>query len=99
MGTKNKPLSSQDKSRDSKGSKKKDKDGGGAAKAEITVILTEEQASKAIKGTKIITVQELARQTGVKISAANAYLRQAAKEGRVIRVSGHSGHHIYQPAS
>ncbi len=99
MGTKNKPLSSQDKGRDPKGPKKKDREGGGSPKAEITVVLTEEQASKAIKGAKVITVQELARQTGVKISAANAYLRQALEKGQVKKIGGHSGHHIYQPTS
>ncbi len=99
MVAKNKPLSSQDRRRDSKGSKKKDKEGGGGPRAEITVVLTEEQASKAVKGAKVITVQELARQTGVKISAANTYLRQALEKGQVKKIGGHSGHHIYQPAS
>jgi len=99
MGAKNKPISSQDKGKDSKGAKKKDKEGGGPPKAEITVTLSAEQASRAIKGAKVITVQELARQTGVKISAANAYLRQALEKGEVRKVGGYSGHHIYQPAS
>ena len=65
----------------------------------ISVILTEEQATNVIKNSKVITAQELARQTGVKISAANAYLIKSLEKGTVKRVAGHSGHHIYQPVS
>ena len=38
--------------------KEGDKSEGGSPKADITVMLTEEQASKAFKGAKVITVQE-----------------------------------------
>jgi len=79
--------------------KKKDKSEEGSAKAEITVIVNEENAMKFIKGAKVITVQELARQTGVKISAANVFLKKLLKEGAVKRIGGFSGHHIYQPMS
>ena len=103
-GSKNKSPAQKEKSQegkksDSKKGKKGDKSEGGSAKAEITVVLTEQQASKALKSSKVITVQELARQTGVKISAANAFLKDAAKKGTVKRVGGYSGHHIYQPVS
>jgi small subunit ribosomal protein S25e len=54
---------------------------------------------KFIKSAKVITVQELARQLGVKISAANAFLIKLLKEGAVKRIGGFSGHHIYQPIS
>lgn len=70
-----------------------------STKVAIRVILTEEQATKAIKNSKVITAQELSRQTGVKISAANAYLIKSLEKGTVKRVAGHSGHHIYQPVS
>ena len=83
----------------SKKGKKDDKGDDKAGKAEIRVILTDEQAMKAIKGAKVITVQELARQTGVKISTANAYLKKSLQNGTVKRVGGHSGHHVYQPIS
>ena len=83
----------------SKKGKKEDKGDDKAGKAEIRVILTDEQAMKAIKGTKVITVQELARQTGVKISTANAYLKKSLQNGTVKKVGGHSGHHVYQPIS
>jgi small subunit ribosomal protein S25e len=87
------------KSGEKKKGKKKDKSDEGSVKAEISVIVNEEQAMKFIKGAKVITVQELARQTGVKISAANAFLIKLLKDGAVKRVGGFSGHHIYQPLS
>ncbi|MGH1522395.1 MAG: MarR family transcriptional regulator, partial [Nitrosopumilus sp.] len=66
----------QDKSaKDSK--KKKDKGESGPKKAEITVMVNEQQAMKIIQNSKVITVQDLARQTGVKISAANAFLKNS----------------------
>ncbi len=86
------------KSGEKKKGKKKDKEEG-SSKAEITVIVNEDQAMKIIKGAKVITVQELARQLGVKISASNAFLQKLTKEGGIKRVGGFSGHHIYQPVS
>ncbi|MFQ5572869.1 MAG: MarR family transcriptional regulator [Nitrosopumilaceae archaeon] len=83
----------------SKKGKKDDKGEEKSVKAEIRVILTDEQAMKAIKGAKVITVQELARLTGVKISTANVYLKKSLENGTVKRVGGHSGHHVYQPIS
>lgn len=79
--------------------KKKEKSAEGSTKAEITVIVNEEQAMKYIKSSKVITIQDLSRQTGVKISAANAFLKKLAKEGIVKRIGGYSGHHVYQPIS
>lgn len=86
------------KAGDKKKGKKKDKDEG-SSKAEITVIVNEEQAMKFIKNSKVVTVQELARQLGVKISAANAFLKKLLKDGTIKRVGGFSGHHVYQPLS
>ncbi len=83
----------------SKKGKKDDKGEQKSSKAVITVVIAEEQANKIIIGSKVITVQELARQTGVKISAANAFLIKSFEKGIVKRVAGHSGHHIYQPVS
>jgi small subunit ribosomal protein S25e len=79
--------------------KKKEKSAEGSTKAEITVIVNEEQAMKYIKSAKVITIQDLSRQTGVKISAANAFLKKLVKEGIVKRIGGYSGHHVYQPIS
>ena len=103
-GTKNKSPAQKQKAQDdskksSKKGKKGDKSESGPAKAEITVILTEEQAAKALKSSKVITVQELAKQTGVKVSAANALLKNLAEKGSVKVVGGNAGHRIYQPVS
>jgi len=100
-GSKKKSPAQQEKSQkdEKKAGKKGKKEESGSAKAEITVILTDEQASKVLKSSKVVTVQELARQTGVKISAANVYLKKLLESGAVKKIGGHSGHHIYQPVS
>jgi len=93
---------SQNKSSDKKdGKKKKDKksEGSGAGKAEISVIVSEDLASKYLKDAKVITIHELAKRTGVKTSAANAYLLKLLSKGDVKRVGGYSGHHLYQPVA
>jgi len=92
-GNKNKPVASKDTK------KKKNKGEGGPRKAEIVVQVNEQQAMKIIQHSKVITVQDLARQTGVKISAANAFLRESTSKGIVKRVGGYSGHHLYQAVS
>lgn len=66
-------------------------------KAAISVIVNEDQAIKLLKTSNFITAQELARQTGVKISAANACLVGLTKKGAIKRTGGFSGHWIYQP--
>ena len=78
---------------------KKDKGEGGPKKAEISVIINESEATKIVQKSKVITVHDLARQTGVKVSAANLFLKQALKKGIIKRVGGFSGHYIYQPVS
>lgn len=103
-GSKNKSPAQKQRSQDRKKpdpkkAKKGDKPEGGAPKAEIRVVLTEQQASRALKNAKVITVHELARQTGVKMSAANAFLRAAVRDKTVRRVAGTSGHAVYQPVS
>ncbi len=86
------------KSDDKKKGMKKDKTDG-QAKNEISVIVNEEQAKKIIKSAKLITVHDFARQTGTKISAANAFLIKSMKNGDIKRVGGYSGHHVYQSVS
>ncbi|HJL67170.1 MAG: 30S ribosomal protein S25 [Thaumarchaeota archaeon] len=100
MGGAKKPTTAnKDKTpKDSKKSKK-EKGEGGPRKAEITVMVNEKQGLKIIENSKVITVQDLARQTGVKISAANAFLIESTKKGVVKRVGGYSGHHLYQSVS
>jgi small subunit ribosomal protein S25e len=101
MGGAKKPTTTKkDKSSNTKDSKKKkDRGDGGPRKAEITVMLNEQQAMKIIQNSKVVTVQDLARQTGVKISAANAFLKESTNKGIVKRVGGYSGHHLYQIVS
>ena len=102
MGGAKKPTADKkDKPGNTKDSKKskKDKGEGGPRKAEIVVLVNEQQAMKIIQNSKVITVQDLARQTGIKISAANAFLRESADKGVVKRVGGYSGHHLYQAVS
>ncbi len=102
MGGAKKPTAAKkDKPSSVKDSKKgkKGKGEGGPRKAEITVLVNEQQATKIIQNSKVVTVQDLARQTGVKISAANAFLRESVNKGTVKRVGGYSGHHLYQVVS
>lgn len=89
----------QEKSTTKDSKKKKDKGESGPKKAEITGMVNEQQAMKIIQNSKVVTVQDLARQTGVKISAANAFLKNSAEKGTVKRIGGYSGHHLYQSVS
>jgi len=98
MGSKNKSVSSSEKSQGGKDKTKKDKKDP-SEKREVAVFINEEEASKIIKSSKAITIQDLARQTNVKISTANAFLKKALSEGTIKKVGGFSGHYIYQPAS
>ena len=98
MGGGKKPTGG-NKGKSGKDTKKSNKGESGPRKAEITVMINEKQGLKIIEHTKVITVQDLARQTGVKISAANAFLIESTKKGIVKRVGGYSGHHLYQPVS
>jgi small subunit ribosomal protein S25e len=97
-GGKKPTTNKQSGTKDSKKSKK-DKGESGPRKAEITVMVNEKQAMKIIQNSKVVTVQDLARQTGVKISAANAFLRESAAKGTVKKVGGYAGHHLYQVVS
>ena len=98
MGSKNKSVSSSEKSQGGKDKTKKDKKDH-SEKKEVAVFINEDEASKIIKSSKAITIQDLARQTNVKISTANVFLKKALSEGTVKKVGGFSGHYIYQPAS
>ena len=98
MGSKNKSVSSSEKSQGGKDKTKKDKKDH-SEKREVAVFINEDEANKIIKSSKAITIQDLARQTNVKISTANAFLKKALSQGTVKKVGGFSGHYIYQPAS
>jgi len=98
MGSKNKSVSSSEKSRGGKDKTKKDKKDH-SEKREVAVFINEDEANKIIKSSKAITIQDLARQANVKISTANAFLKKALTQGTVKKVGGFSGHYIYQPIS
>ena len=69
------------------------------AKTGPSVIIDESKAIKYINAAKVITVQDLARQTDVKISEANSFLQKLLGEGTVERIGGFSGHHLYKSVS
>ena len=100
-GSKNKSPAQKDKSQkndaDTKKSKKPEKSN--VAKTTTSVIIDESKAIKYINAAKVITVQDLARQTDVKISEANSFLQKLLKEGTVKRIGGFSGHHLYKSVS
>ena len=98
MVSKNKSVSSSEKSQGGKDKVKKEKKDH-SEKKEVALFINEEEAGKIIKSSKAITIQDLARQTNVKISTANAFLKKALEQGIVKKVGGFSGHYIYQPVS
>ncbi len=98
MGSKNKSVSSSEKSQGGKDKEKKEKKDH-SDKKEVSVFINDDEANKIIKSSKVITIQDLARQTNVKISTANAFLKKALSHGTVKKVGGFSGHYIYQPVS
>ena len=99
MGNKNKSVSSNEKSQKPKDGKGKKDKKDHSEKKEVIVFINEEEAAKIVKSSKVITVHELAKQTGVKISTANAFLKKSISDGMVRKVGGYSGHYVYQPVS
>lgn len=104
-GTKKKSLSASAKSQETSSpqiqtEKKEEKKGKGGPKqqqkAKISVILDEKQGLKTLSGLKAITPHALARNLGVKISIANAFIRSLETQGSVRCVGGYSGHKVYE---
>ena len=75
---------------------KEEKKGKPQQKAKLAVVLEETQGMKVIQGMKAITVQSVAKATGVKISVANSLVRSLEAKGVVKKVGGYSGHKIYE---
>ena len=100
-GSKNKSPAQKEKSQkggaETKKSKKSEKSN--TTKTNLSVIMDESKATKYINDAKVITVQDLARQTETKISVANSFLQKLLNDGVVERVGGFSGHHIYKSVS
>ena len=100
-GSKNKSPAQKDKSqkKDVNPKKSKKSEKSSVAKTGHSIIIDESKATKYINAAKVITVQDLARQTEVKISQANSFLQKLLKEGTVKRIGGFSGHHLYKSVS
>lgn len=62
----------------------------------LAVMVEEPAGMKAIQGMKSITTQALARNIGVKISVASAFIRSLEQKGVIKFVGGYSGHRVYQ---
>ena len=102
MGSsKNKSPAQKEKSQKKDGPTKKSKkdEKSHESKTSTSVVINEGKATKYINDAKIITVQDLARQTDVKISEANSFLQKLLKNGTIERVGGFSGHHLYKSIS
>ena len=99
-GQKKKPLGQQKHSKPTaKSSKKTDKQENKPSKTTIPVKMPDKQALRIIQTSKVITAHDLAKQTGVRISTTNAFLKRLLAEGTIKEVSRRSGHCIYQPAT
>ena len=100
-GSKNKSPAQKEKSqkKDTPGKNSKKSEKSHESKTKPSVIIDEGKATKFINDAKVITVQDLARQTDVKISEANSFLQKLLKNGTIERVGGFSGHHLYKSIS
>jgi small subunit ribosomal protein S25e len=100
-GSKNQSPAQKDKSqkKDAELKKSKKSEKSNVAKTGHSIIIDESKATKYINAAKVITVQDLARLTEVKISQANSFLQKLLKEGTVKRIGGFSGHHLYKSVS
>ena len=102
MGSsKNKSPAQKEKSQKKDGPTKKSKkdEKSHESKTSTSVVINEGKATKYINDAKIITVQDLARQTDVKISESNSFLQKLLKNGNIERIGGFSGHHLYKLVS
>ncbi len=104
-GNKKKPTQSNaTKSQDNKNTKKDDsKKTTPAAKPQqkqkLSVLIEESQGIKSIGSMKAITIHNLARTLGVKISVANSFIKNLENKKVVKYVGGYSGHKVYQKIS
>lgn len=104
-GNKKKPTQSNaTKSQDNKNTKKDDsKKITPAAKPQqkqkLSVLIEESQGIKSIGSMKAITIHNLARTLGVKISVANSFIKNLENKKVVKYVGGYSGHKVYQKIS
>jgi small subunit ribosomal protein S25e len=64
-------------------------------KQKLAVTIEEPQGMKTIQGMKAITTQSVARNIGVKVSVANAFIKSLEARGIVNAEGGYSGHRVY----
>jgi small subunit ribosomal protein S25e len=64
-------------------------------KQKLAMIIEEPQGMRVIQGMKAITTQGVARNIGVKISVANAFIKSLEAKGIVKAEGGYSGHRVY----
>jgi small subunit ribosomal protein S25e len=106
-GAKKRPVGSNTKNKDSttasssnqaqsQTQKKEDSKKSSGGRQKLSVAIEETAGRKALQNMKAITVQALARNLGVKISVANAFIRTMETRGSVKFAGGYSGHRIYQ---
>ncbi len=101
-GNKNKPAARQDKGTatgpagEGKQAAKDEKKGKTQQRQKLSVVLEEPSGMKAIAGMKAITVQSVAKTTGVKISVANAFIKSLEEKGALKKAGGYSGHTVYE---
>jgi len=99
-GTKKKSLSASSKTQETtpQAQTEKKTKGQKQQKSKVTVLLDEKQGLKALSGLKAVTPQALARNLGLKISVANAFIKSLESQGSVKHVGGYSGHRVYELA-
>jgi ribosomal protein S25 len=100
-GSKNKSPAQKEKKQKKGGAEDKKTDKSHKEKRVVhdTININESKAANYIKNSKVITIHGLARETNVKISIANTYIKKSVQDGILKRTSGFSGHRIYQPVS
>lgn len=65
-------------------------------KQKLAVLVEDAAGMKAIQSMKAITPQGVARNIGVKVSVAGAFIRSLEQKGIVKAVGGYSGHRVYE---
>src|ERR687897_3520021 len=95
-------FSEKSTSAESGGTKKDKKEDGakvedrGTQKQKLVVFVEESQGRKTLQGMKAITAQGFAKASGVKISAANSFIKSLELKGVLTNVGGYSGHRVYK---
>jgi small subunit ribosomal protein S25e len=68
----------------------------GTQKQKLAVFVEESQGRKTLQSMRAITAQGFAKASGVKISAANSFIKSLELKGVLTNVGGYSGHRVYK---